>query len=316
MTEAPSRADAARASRGAIRRIFFRRQFYLQLARLAMSRPRRGATFVTLMGGLGDLINAFPSIEALAERGPIDMGTGGPPYRTLVEANPRIRTVYAPFVYKPARPAHRRLITRVTARVYERVVLLDSDDPRWWTHGEHLLARYARACGVPPASHGRVHVRPEHHATAQAHLERLGLRDYIYVVQLVRRRRPLRSWPLEHYHALYAALRRFTDVPIVVDTTGSDERAIPGDCIPLGALGMLPACAAVQRARLFIGPDTGLTHAAGVLGTPTVAIHVGFPAETCAARGPRVRVVRQAEPFTDPKLTTPEQVFEAVERTW
>ena len=315
VTSTFDRPAAARAARGLARRLFFRRQFYLHLGRIAMGGRRQGATFVALMGGLGDLINAFPSIERLAERGPVDMGTGGPPYRTMVEANPHVRTAYAPFVYKPTRPAHRRLISRMLERVYDRVVLLDSWDSRWWAHGKHLLSLYADACGVAPAPHGRVHLRAEDHAAAAMHLERLGVRDYVYVVQLVRRRRAFRSWPLEHYHALYDMLRR-TKRPIVVDTTGSDEARVPDYCVPLGRLGILPACATVQRARLLVGPDTGLTHAAGALGTPTVAIHVGFPAESCEARGPRVAVVRQREPFADPALTTPDEVFAAIERTW
>jgi len=304
-----------RSARPPLERLVFRRRFYLELARIALARarhPRRGV-FVSLMGGIGDLVNAFPSIDALAAAHAVDMGTGAPPYRTLVEANPHVATVYAPFVYKPARRAHRALITRVLGRFYERVVLLDSGDARWWTRGKHLTAVYAEACGVTPPREGRIHLTDAHRREADDHLERLGVHEFIYVVQLVRGRRAFRSWPLAHYHALYEALRARTDLPIVVDTTGSDETALPPFCRPLGRLGILPACAAVGRARLFIGPDTGLTHVAGALGTATVAIHLGFPPESCAARGPRVEVVAQSEPFADPALTTPAQVLVGVD---
>ena len=304
-----------RSRRPPLERLLFRRRFYWQLARILLTAPReRRGAFVSLMGGLGDLVNAFPSIEALAARGPVDMGTGAPPYRTLVDANPHVRRAYAPFAYKPARPAHRALIARVLRRRYEHVILLDSGDARWWTRGKHLAALYAEACGVPAPSRGCVYLAEPHHAAAAAHLDRLGVKEFVYVVQLVRRRRAFRSWPLAHYHALYALLRRRTALPIVVDTTGSDETTLPDFCVPLGRLPILPACAAVARARLFIGPDTGLTHVAGALGTPTVAIHVGFPAESCAALGPQVEVVAQREPFTDPALTTPVEVFAAIER--
>ncbi len=100
----------------------------------------------------------------------------------------------------------------------------------------------------------------------------------------------------------------------MVDTTGSDETALPDFCVPLGRLAILPACAAVGRARLFVGPDSGLTHVAGALGTPTVSIHVGFPAQACAALGDHVEVVAQHEPFADPELTTPADVFAAIDR--
>jgi len=309
----PKDPVASRSRRPPLERLLFRRRFYLQLARIVLG-GRRGGTFVSLMGGLGDLITAFPSIETLAARGPLDMGTGAPPYRTLVEANPHVRRVYAPFVYKPARAAHRRLIARVLRGVYDRVVLLDGADARWWERGRHLVATYAEACGVPAPPHGAVYLRPEDHDAAATRLRTLGIGEFVYVVQLVRRRRRFRSWPLAHYHALYAALRERTALPIVVDTTGSDETALPSFCVPLGRLPILPACAAVARAALFIGPDTGLTHAAGALGVRTVAIHVGFPAESCAALGPQVEVVAQREPFADPALTTPAEVLAAVDR--
>ena len=317
MTDPPSlRPKGSRSARPPIERLIFRRQFFLQLARIALSRarrPRRGV-FVALMGGIGDLVNAFPSIEALAARHEVDMGTGGRPYRTMVEASPHVRRIYAPFVYKPARRAHRAVIARVLGRFYERVILLDSDDARWWTRGKHLAALYAEACGVAAPARGRVYLDEAHRREAAAHLDRLGVRDLVYAVQLVRGRRAFRSWPLAHYHVLYTLLRKRTALPIVVDTTGSDETALPDFCVPLGRLPIMPACAVVERARLFVGPDSGLTHVAGALGTPSVAIHLGFPAESCAALGDHVEVVAQREPFADPALTTPAEVFAAIDR--
>jgi len=310
------RPQGTRSARPPLERLIFRRQFYLQLARIAVRRARqpRGGVFVALMGGLGDLVNAFPSIEALAARHEVDMGTGGPPYRTMVEANPHVRRIVAPFIYKPARRAHRNLITRVLGRFYERVILLDSDDARWWTRGRHLTAVYAEACGVAAPARGAVYLSDAHRREATAHLERLGVREFVYAVQLVRGRRTFRSWPRAETHALLALLRARTDLPILVDTTGSDDTALPDFCLPLGRLGIMPACAVIERARLFVGPDSGLTHVAGALGTPTVAIHLGFPPETCAARGERVEVVVQQEPFADPERTTPAEVLAAIDR--
>ena len=317
MTDPPERGPkGARSARPPLERLIFRRQFYLQLVRILVTRRWRGRRdiVVVMMGGVGDLVNAFPSIERLADRGDVDMGTGGPPYRAIVDANPHVRNVYAPFIYKPAKRAHRVLIERALGRVYERVIILDSGDAKWWTHGQHLIARYAEACAVPPATHGRVYLRDEHRSAADAHGARLGVRDFVYAVQLVRNSRPFRSWPVAHYHALWDALRKRTTLPIVVDTTGSDETALPDFCLPLGRLGLMPACAMIERARLYVGPDSGLTHVAGALGTPTVAIHLGFPAASCGALGERVALVTQREPFDDPALTTPADVLAAIER--
>jgi ADP-heptose:LPS heptosyltransferase len=317
VTDRPARGPkGSRSARPPLQRLIFRRQFYLQIVRILMRRGWRGQrdVFVALMGGIGDLVNAFPGIERLADRHDVDIGTGGPPYRMLVDANPHVREVYAPFIYQPARRAHRALIEQALGRVYERVIILDSGDAQWWTRGEHLITRYAEACGVPPASHGRVYLHEAHRRAAAVHADQLGVRDFVYAVQLVRGSRPFRSWPLAHYHALWEALHTRTALPIVVDTTGSDEAALPDFCVPLGRLGIMAACAMIERARLFVGPDSGLTHVAGALGTPTVAIHLGFPPASCAALGEQVALVTQREPFDDPALTTPAAVMAAAER--
>ena len=55
------------------------------------------------------------------------------------------------------------------------------------------------------------------------------------------------------------------------------------------------------------------THIDGALGVPTIAIHLGFPADSSRALGENVTVVTQRQPFDDPPLTSPDQVFRAVE---
>ena len=112
---------------------------------------------------------------------------------------------------------------------------------------------------------------------------------------MVRHRLPFRSWPLTHYHALLRILHERLALPIVVDTVGSDEAALPDFCVDAGRLDVLTAAAVIERARLFVGSDSGLTHVAGALGTPTVAIHLGYPPETCA--GSACVVVVRNEPL-------------------
>jgi hypothetical protein len=94
----------------------------------------------------------------------------------------------------------------------------------------------------------------------------------------------------------------------------TDETALLDVRVSLGRVGIRPAGAAVGRARLFVGRDSGRTAVDGALGTPTVAIHVGFPAQACAALGDHAEVVAQHEPFADPELATPAAVFAAIAR--
>jgi hypothetical protein len=265
------------------------------------------------MGSVGDLVYLFPSLEILGSRHVIDMGTGGYPYLAVVKNNPHVARVYSPFIYKPRRAAQRRFIERVLAPFYERVLLLDPPDGDWWKEGRHFAARYAEACGCPPPAAGRMYLSEGNRRGAADYLARRGLRSFIYVAQMVRRRLPFRSWPLAHYHALLRLMHERFSLPIVVDSVGSDETALPGFCLDAGRLDLLTAAAVIERARLFVGSDSGLTHVAAALGTPTVAIHLGYPPETCAALGDRVAVVRQQRPFDDPAATSPEEVLAAAD---
>ena len=68
-------------------RFLYRRQFIPRLVRIVgdavRRRDTRDAVFVSLMGGLGDLVNAFPTLDRLGQRSPVDLGTGGGAYRAL-----------------------------------------------------------------------------------------------------------------------------------------------------------------------------------------------------------------------------------------
>jgi len=299
-------------------RFLRRRRFLGQLPRIVAARlrarDRRPAVFVGLMGGIGDLVNVFPTLERLAAAYAVDLGTGGGACALLARHDPYVRDVYAPFVYKPIRRAHRRLIERVLSPFYRRVLLLDEPDGAWRARARHMSAVYAERCGCAPPARGAVYLDAAARARAAAWLRARGIQDFVYVTQLVRRSRPLRSWPLPHYHALCAMLRARYGLPVLVDTVGSDERAVADGAIPLDALDILTAAAIIERARLYVGPDTGPTHIAGALGVPTLAIHVGHPPEICGALGERVILVRQARPLDDPARTTPEQVMAALDQ--
>ena len=306
------------APRAKLRRFLIRRQFYRQLPRIVYDalrrRDARQRVFVSMMGGVGDLVNLFPTIEKLSQRAAVDLGTGRDPYAALARCNPYIRTTYSPFVYKPIRSAHRRLIERVLSPFYARVILLDEPDSAWQARSTHMSQVYAEKCGCLPPRRGAIYLSAEGRQGAAEFLRRHGLADFIYVVQLIRRERPLRSWPLPHYHELLRMVRRHFGCPILVHTFGSDETDTPGDCLRLERADILTVAGLIERARLYIGPDTGPTHIAAALGVPTVSIHLGFPPEVCRALGDNVALVHQRRPFDDPANTSPAAVFAAVER--
>jgi ADP-heptose:LPS heptosyltransferase len=104
--------------------------------------------------------------------------------------------------------------------------------------------------------------------------------------------RPGKRWPASRFADLAARLGR----PAVV-VGGPSERAlataIPGALDLTARTSLVELAAIARRAALCIGNDTGPTHLAAAIGTPTVAIFGpdSDPA-LCAPRGARVTVLR------------------------
>lgn len=96
---------------------------------------------------------------------------------------------------------------------------------------------------------------------------------------------PAKQWPAERFIALAKALTdpggAMARAPVVV-FGAAKERAMAepllaesfsGGLIDLvGRTELLPAAAALQRARLFVGNDSGLMHMAAAVGTPTLGL--------------------------------------------
>lgn len=93
-----------------------------------------------------------------------------------------------------------------------------------------------------------------------------------------------KNWPLEKFRALAAKLR----MPVRW-CAGDDDPSLP-DAIHIPDLYDL-ACF-LAGARLYIGNDSGVTHLAAAVGTPTLAIFGPTEPSVWAPRGDHVRVVK------------------------
>lgn len=72
----------------------------------------------------------------------------------------------------------------------------------------------------------------------------------------------------------------------------------------VGKLDMPAAAAAVARARLYIGADSGLGHAAAAVGAPTLSLFGPTDERRYAPWGPRVKVVRGGAEMADLDVDT------------
>lgn len=95
-----------------------------------------------------------------------------------------------------------------------------------------------------------------------------------------------KNWPLERFRALAERL------PVQVRWCAGPEEALENavrfdDLYDLGCW--------LGKARLYIGNDSGITHLAAAVGTPTVALFGPTDPRVWAPRGPCVTVIRGAE---------------------
>jgi ADP-heptose:LPS heptosyltransferase len=93
-----------------------------------------------------------------------------------------------------------------------------------------------------------------------------------------------KNWPLERFQELAARL----DGP--VKWMAGPEEVLPG-ADRFDNLGELAEWLA--GARVYIGNDSGITHLAGAVGTPTVALFGSTDPEVWGPRGGRIHCVRE-----------------------
>jgi heptosyltransferase-2 len=151
-------------------------------------------------------------------------------------------------------------------------------------------------------------------ADGQRLLERLGS-EYAEAASEMRREwrgpvvvmntssgRALKNWPLENFISICRWTEKDLGGTVVLVGGPAQKREAaqiarsmgPGSLVNLvAAIPLEQAIAVLQRADLFLGNDSGLTHAAATMGVPTVALYSGIdPIATWGPLGPNVTAIK------------------------
>lgn len=111
---------------------------------------------------------------------------------------------------------------------------------------------------------------------------------------------PTKQWSPEHFAALLRLVKaRFPDLPTVL-TTGPDEAGLGHEvCAALGRdlplfsdLSVAVLAAVMERARAFVGCDSGPAHVAAGLGIPVLSLFGSSDLLAWRPWGPRSRAIR------------------------
>ncbi len=274
--------------------------------------------FIGLIGGVGDLVLAAPSVVALKEKYPsakIHFGVGDGIFYDAIRGHPSVDSFETGLSYNVWKPRQRKKIERQKLKDHDWVLLLDNPDRDWWKAGKHLMEIYEEKCGVTlTRRRPLISLDPEDSVAAEKFLQEQGVKEDDFLIVLspeARSKKDMKEWPADRFNALIKKIRAFRDVKIV-NFASKDNPHTFNDTIDAGGFPLRPSADIIRRADLYIGLDNGLTHIAAGFDVKMVAIHIGYPVVCCGPLSPFAEVV-SGEPFASPENISVEEVFEKVQ---
>ncbi len=270
--------------------------------------------FMGLVGGVGDLISAAPSVAALKRKYPearITFGVGGGIFFSTIRNDPNIDRFETPFSYDVWKKRTRRKVYREKYREHDLVLLLDNGDQDWWKQKKHLIDIYSEKCGVTLDRRRPVMYLDERDTEeAMKKLSELEISNTDKLLILspeTRSKKKMKEWPYDRFMALIQKINQNFDFKIVTFVSKDNPYNYNGT-IPLKGFPLGPSAAMIRRANIFLGVDNGLTHIASCFDIKIISIHIGYPVETCGPLSPLATTVAH-EPFAPPESISVEEVY-------
>lgn len=281
--------------------------------------------YIGLIGGLGDLVLAAPSIAALKKKYPnakLCFGVGSGIFYEIIANDPNIDQFDCPlFYWPPTKNIWKSLVRKKVAFVknlqYDLVVLLDNSDREWWKKGKHLIDIYADRCGVT-LEHRRaiVHLNEKDISEGENIIRYAGIKKgepFITISPESRSGGGVKNWPYNNFLELIKRINSKFQVQIITFVSPSSEMNYPGTIVVNNAPTIRSVASVISQSSLHLGLDNGLTHIASAFETKIVSIHLGHPVETCGVISPNSVIISNGV-FSDPRSISVDTVFKEVEK--
>jgi ADP-heptose:LPS heptosyltransferase len=272
--------------------------------------------FVGLIGGVGDLVSAAPSIAALKRKYPgakISFGVGGDIFFNTIKNDPNVDHFETPFFYDVWKKRARRKTYREKYREHDLVFLLDNGTQDWWKPKKHLLDIYAEKCGVSLKERRPViYLNDSDFEEAQKKLNELGISNnekFLVLSPETRSKKKMKEWPYDRFLSLIQKIRQNHDFKIVTLVSKDNPYNYDGT-ISLKGYPLGPSAAMISRANFYLGLDNGLTHIASCFDVKMLSVHIGYPVECAGPLSPFATVVAH-KPFDPPESISVDEVYKA-----
>ena len=270
--------------------------------------------FIGLIGGVGDLIAATPSVVALKKKYPeakITFGVGDGIFFDTIKNNPNIDHFETPFFYNVWKKRARRKTYREKYREHDQVFLLDNGTYDWWKPRKHLLDIYAEKCGVSLKERRPViYLNDNDFEEAKKKLNELGISNndkFLILSPETRSKKKMKEWPYDRFLSLIQKIHQNHDFKIVTLVSKENPYNYDGT-IPLKGYPLGPSAAMISRSNFYLGLDNGLTHIASCFDVKILSIHIGYPVECAGPLSPFAKVVAH-RPFEPPESISVDEVY-------
>jgi ADP-heptose:LPS heptosyltransferase len=276
--------------------------------------------FVGLIGGVGDLIAAAPSVAALKRKYPkakLTFGVGDGIFFSTIKNDPNIDHFETPFSYNVWKKRGHRKAYREKYKEHDLVFLLDNGNRNWWKPQKHLLDIYAEKCGVTlEQRRPLIYLDAKDIQEAQSKLNELGISKNDKLMILApetRSKKNIKEWPHDRFISLIEKINKKYDFKIITFVSKENPYDYNGT-ISLKGYPLGPSSAMVQKANFYIGLDNGLTHMASCFDLKMISIHIGFPVECCGPLSPFATTIAH-KPFDPPDSISVNEVYEAFQKS-
>ena len=276
--------------------------------------------FVGLIGGVGDLIAAAPSVAALKRKYPkakLTFGVGDGIFFSTIKNDPNIDHFETPFSYNVWKKRCHRKTYREKYKEHDLVFLLDNGNRDWWKTQKHLLDIYAEKCGVTlEQRRPLIYLDAKDIQEAQSKLNELGISKNDKLMILApetRSKKNIKEWPHDRFISLIEKINKKYDFKIITFVSKENPYDYNGT-ISLKGYPLGPSSAMVQKANFYIGLDNGLTHMASCFDLKMISIHIGFPVECCGPISPFATTIAH-KPFAPPDSISVDEVYEALKKS-
>jgi ADP-heptose:LPS heptosyltransferase len=276
--------------------------------------------FVGLIGGVGDLIVAAPSVVALKKKYPkakLTFGVGGGIFFSTIKNDPNIDHFETPFFYNVWKKRGLRKTYREKYKEHDLVFLLDNGNRDWWKAQKHLLDVYAEKCGVTlEQRRPLIYLSDKDIQEAQSKLNELGIskNDKLMILSPeTRSKKKVKEWPHDRFISLIEKINKNYDFKIITLVSKENPYDYNGTiCLKGYPLG--PLSAIIQKANFYLGLDNGLTHIASCFDLKMISIHIGYPVEISRPLSPFATIIVH-KPFDPPDSISVDEVYEAFQKS-